>query len=99
LPYIPLKTSDLHALPLSLQTVRPGNSFVIEITGAHDAVVKIAYIVDNGPTQVFEAHFDHQTHSRFNVTNSTRKGHYRFVGFKIDGDNTWIQTTATITVE
>jgi hypothetical protein len=99
LPYIPLKTSDIHALSLSSQTVRPRNSFSIRITGTHDVVVKIAYIVDNGPTQVFDAHFDHLGQSRFNVTESTRKGFYRFVGFKIASENIWIQSTATITVE
>src|SRR4029079_3965314 len=42
LPYIPFKTSDIHALSLSSQTVRPGNSFSIAITGAHSGVVRIA---------------------------------------------------------
>ena len=99
LPYIPLKTSDIHTFSLSSQTVRPSNSFSIGITGAHDAVVKIAYIIDNGPTQVFDAHFDRQGQSRFNVTGATRRGVYRFCGFQDCDENIWIQSTATITVE
>jgi hypothetical protein len=62
-------------------------------------VVRIAYIIDNGPTQVFDAHFDQAGYSQFNVTESTRKGFYRFVGFRIAAENTWLRSDATITVE
>ena len=99
LPYIPLTTSAIHTLSLSSQKVRPRGSFSIEVAGAHDVVVKIAYIIDNGPTQVFDVHLDHQGHSRMDISEGTRKGSYRFVAFKITSENTWIQSDATITVE
>jgi hypothetical protein len=99
LPYIPFNPSEIHTLSVSSETTRPRESFFIAITGAQDAVVKIAYAVDNGPTQVFDANLDHQGHSRFDVGESTRKGAYRFVGFKIPSENSWIRSDAKITVE
>jgi len=99
LPYIPFNPSDIHALSLSSERIRPRESFFIAITGAHDVVAKIAYIIDNGPTQVFDANLDRQGHCRFDVSESTRKGAYRFVAFKIPGENSWIRSDAKITVE
>jgi hypothetical protein len=99
LPYIPFNSSDIHTLSVSTQTTRPRESFFIVITGTHDAVVQIAYAVDHGPTQVFDANLDHQGQSRFDVSESTRKGAYRFVGFKLFGENSWIRSDAKITVE
>jgi len=99
LPYIPLTTSTVHALSLSTGTIRPRDSFWIVITGARNVTAKIAYIVDKGPTQVFEVALDHQGQSRLDVSESTRKGVYRFVGFAIAGEYSWIRSDATITVE
>jgi hypothetical protein len=99
LPYIPLTTSTAHALSLSTGRIRPRDSFWIVITGARNMTAKIAYIVDKGPTQVFEVALDHQGQSRLDVSESTRKGFYRFVGFAIGGEYSWIRSDATITVE
>jgi hypothetical protein len=99
LPYIPFNPSNIHTLNLSSQRIRPSESFFIGITETHDVVVKVAYIIDNGPTQVFEADLDHDGRSRFDVSDSTRKGAYRFVGFKIPGESSWIRSDAKITVE
>src|SRR5262249_36779263 len=76
LPYIPFQTSNTHSLSVSSPRVRPRGSFSIAITGAHDVVVKVAYIIDNGPTQVFDVNIDHQGQSRSYVSDSTRKGFY-----------------------
>jgi hypothetical protein len=99
LPYIPLTTSTAHTLSLSADKIRPRNSFFIVITGARDVSAKIAYIVDRGPTQVFEVALDDQGQSKLEVSESTRKGFYRFVGFAIAGEYSWIRSDATITVE
>jgi hypothetical protein len=87
------------SLGQSSERIRPGESFFIGMTGAHDVVAKIAYIVDNGLTQVFDANLGGQGRARLDVSESTRKGSYRFVAFKIAYENSWIRSDAKITVE
>jgi hypothetical protein len=85
-------------LAVSTREVRPGDSYSLEITAARGVFANITYTVDDGPVQIFSAHFDADGRARFDVLENTIKGSYRFLGFNIAGQQEWVRADATIDV-
>jgi hypothetical protein len=93
------QSSEIYDLSVSRPRVRAGDSFSIGISRTHEVVAKIAYVINNGYTQVFEVYLDQQGRSKLDVTETTQKGFYQFVGFALAGQKKWFGSDATITVE
>ena len=87
-----------NALTLSKTEVRAGESYTLSVSGVQKLEVRIAYTIDDGRLETFTANLDEKGQAKFDVSPSTKKGLYRFLGFNISGQSEWIRSDATISV-
>jgi len=96
--FVPYIDSTLFKLDLHPANVDRGSRYSLTISGLHDAPVRIAYSLNDGPTEAFTARVDAQGQATFEVSSVTPKGVYRFLGFNISGHSEWIRTDKIVTV-
>ncbi len=75
-----------------------GQDYRLRISGLTSTEVNIHYTLNGGPIRVFAAHLDNNSEARFNTSEKTERGLYRFVGFQVAGTPEWVQTAGTIQV-
>ena len=75
-----------------------GQDYRLRISGLTNTEVNIHYTLDGGPIRVFTAHLDNNSEARFNTSEKTEKGLYRFVGFQVAGTTDWTQAAGAIQV-
>jgi hypothetical protein len=90
--------SDAYRLIVERSDVTVNDSFAVTVTNVSERAVRIAYRLDGGAIETFSAYMDRNGRSAFNISPSTRKGSYEFVGFNIGGQQGWIRAESTITV-
>jgi hypothetical protein len=88
----------VNKLTLSRASVVAGESYTLSVSGIQNAGLRIAYTIDDGPIESFTAMLDAAGRAKFDVSASTKKGFYRFLGFNIAGRSEWISSDATLTV-
>jgi hypothetical protein len=92
-------TESDHELLLSTAEVTAGqDKYVMSIHELKNTVARIAYTINGGPLEVFTARFDADGKATFDVSRRTRKGVYRFWGFKIPEAESWYRAQQTLTV-
>ena len=96
--FVPSNDSTLFMLDLHPTNVGLGGRYSLSISGLHDVQVRIAYDLNDGPTEAFTARLDAQGQTAFDVSSLTPKGVYRFLGFNISGHSEWIRTDKIVTV-
>ena len=89
--------SDLHEF-LSEETAA-GQAYRLQIRGISNTEVNIHYTVNGEPVRVFAVHLDQHGETSLNVSGTSKKGLYRFVGYQIAGTPEWVQAAGTIRVD
>jgi hypothetical protein len=87
-----------HQLAVDPPAVTVGQDYRLRISGLTNTEVNLHYTLNGGPVRVFPAHLDSNSEARFNISDKTEKGVYRFVGFQLAGTPDWVQAAATIQV-
>jgi hypothetical protein len=80
--------------PANLQV---GDSYVLRIPAVQDTRVEIRYRLNDGQEETFEATLDDDGGVEFLVSNSTRRGIYEFLAYRV-GTGPWRTVAATATV-
>jgi hypothetical protein len=96
--FLPYQPSDFYGLRLSKSEVALGDRYELAISGVHNSSVQLSYSRDTDPVEVFTAQLDSEGRITFEVSSSTKKGVYHYIGFKIEGQPDWFDSPATITV-
>jgi hypothetical protein len=74
------------------------DKYTLRIKQASDVLASFAYTLNDGPLETFAAKLDVEGKVTFAVSLHTRKGVYRFWGFKIPDAEAWVRTEQTVTV-
>jgi len=97
LAFIKFTGSD-RKIELSTTNVTAGEKYTLSIAGLSDVPVRIAYTMNEAPLETFSAHLDAHGSVTFDVTKSTGRGLYRFLGFNVVGTADWVRADAALTV-
>ena len=87
-----------HELAISPGSAAAGQKYQLSITGLPNTDVTVHYTLDGGPVHAFAAHLDENHQVRFDVSGSTEKGLYKFVGFRPAGTEDWEQAAASVRI-
>lgn len=87
-----------HKLEITPAAAMRGQKYRISITGLPNADVTFHYTLDGGPVHAFSAHLDASQQVSFDVSETTAKGLYKFVGFHAAGSPDWEQAAAAIRI-
>jgi hypothetical protein len=85
-------------LALEPAVVTTGQTYRLRLHGIENTEANIRYTVNGSPIRVFAAHFDENGEAKFNISETSEKGVYYFVGFQLAGNPVWIQAAGTIRI-
>ncbi len=93
-----------HAIPKYQLEIQPamaaaGQRYWLSIKPLGNEDVSLHYTLNGGPVQAFETHLNGEGRSEFDVSSTTEKGLYKFVGFRINGSEEWIQAAGSIRID
>jgi hypothetical protein len=94
--YVPPRENRLDVTP---PTATVGQKYRLAVSGLRNAEVTVHYTLDGGPVRAFKAHLDDHGEVTFEISPSTQKGLYKFVGFSRAGINEWFQATSSIRID
>jgi hypothetical protein len=78
--------------------VTAGQTYRLKLRGIANTEANIRYTVNGSPIRVFSAHLDGNGEAKFNISETSEKGVYYFVGFQLAGNPEWIQAAGTIRI-
>jgi len=87
--FMKFSKSDL-VLNLSTDDVQVGDKYSLSIVGLHQAVLRIAYTIGEGPLRFFDTRLNEEGKATFTVEERTQKGDYTFWAFKLQDSQEWI---------
>jgi hypothetical protein len=93
--YVPRQENKLQVLPAEATA---GQKYSLAISTLGNVEVTLHYTLDGGPVHAFTAHLDNQGQASFEISPSTPKGLYKFVGFNKSGSTEWIQAASAIRI-
>jgi hypothetical protein len=96
--FVKVTDSAIHKLVLSAAEVSVGQKYSLSITAASNLMVWIAYTLDDGPIDSFGVQLNADGQATFDISPQTKKGLYRFIRFRISGQEEWIRAQNTIAV-
>jgi len=79
--------------------VTAGQTYRLRLRGIANTEANIRYTVNGSPTRVFAVHLDENGEAKFNISESSEKGVYYFVGFQLAGTTEWVQAAGSIRVD
>jgi hypothetical protein len=85
-------------LALEPSVVTAGQTYRLRLHGIANTEANIRYTVNGSPIRVFAAHLDQNGEAKFDISESSEKGVYYFVGFQLAGNPEWIQAAGTIRI-
>lgn len=80
------------------QVIAGADKYSIRIPQAANVQIKVAYAIDDGPLEFFSADLDAEGKAAFDVKSGTRTGFYRFWGYQVAGQKSWIRANQTLAV-
>jgi len=99
-PPVSYRASGKYKLEITPAAATAGQKYRLSIAGLSNADVKIHYTLNGGPVHAFDAHLDENHRAAFDVSGSTEKGLYKFVGFRLPGsEEDWRQAAASIRID
>ena len=89
------------AIPLEVfptQVAAGKGSYTIRLSGVANADGELQYRFNEGPPALLNIHLSPTGETHFFVTNETKRGTYRFVGFRTVGTSVWSKVEGSVTV-
>jgi hypothetical protein len=92
-------TSSAIALDVFPTQVAAGKgSYTIRLSGMPNADGELQYRFNDGPLAILNIHLNPKGETHFFVSQETKRGNYRFVGFRRIEDSVWVKVDGSITV-
>jgi hypothetical protein len=86
-------------LTLSHTVVRSGESYILKIDGMINSQVSIRYSINGEAVKTFVVQLDSWGETKLDVSDSTRTGSYRLIGFRKTGETAWTNADVEILVK
>jgi hypothetical protein len=92
-------SSDELQLTASPTYVAAGkDSYTLRISGAEGREVEVQYRFNEGPLAFLTLHLNPRGETKFFVSQATKRGRYRFTGFRLLPETVWFRADGTVTV-
>lgn len=98
-PPVSYSAISQYKLTVEPSAAAAGQDYRLSISGLANTEINIHYTLNGGPVRAFAIYLDNNSEARFNISDKTEKGFYRFVGFQMPDTPDWIQAAATILIQ